>query len=51
MGSTAFLRSPSSAAAALAVMTLLLGGQSAFAAVEPKPPELYGEITAEQAAG
>ena len=49
MGSTPLRRSPSRAATALAVLALLLGARPVLA-VEPKPPELYGEITAEQAA-
>ncbi|MBW8446301.1 MAG: DUF4344 domain-containing metallopeptidase [Arenimonas sp.] len=49
MGSMPSRRSPMRTVAALAVATSLLGGQPARA-VEAKPPELYGEITAEQAA-
>lgn len=49
MGSMPSRRSPLRTVAALAVATSLLGGQPARA-VEAKPPELYGEITAEQAA-
>lgn len=49
MGSMPSRRSPLRTVAALAVATSLLGGQPARA-VEAKPPELYGEITAGQAA-